>query len=158
MAFSFFLIGSCASVHARSVERKSETSDLEAARYLRNGYVLYEAKNRTLHQSIFIKKMGEARIAFHLFVENYLNGKTASLHGIAKTDIHADLETDDDANGIAYFAGEYVYGKDCQLHIRLELPERNHVRTIEVDCDRYHDASCPFGSVQLLERVVKPSP
>ena len=156
--FSFFLIGSCASAYAHSVERKSEISALEAAGYLKKGYVLYEGKNQTLHELIFIKKKGEARVAFHLFVENQLNGKTASLHGIAKMNIHVDLESDEDANGTGYFAGEYVYGKGCELHIRLELPERNHVRTIEVDCDRYHDASCPFDSVQLLERVVKPSP
>lgn len=114
--------------------------------------VTYLFENDTLMQRAELKSISDTTVHFVLTSKNKRNGKLAVIEGLANSVADADPEIDEDEEGNAYPAQEYIFEKGCWLSIRVDMEEMDKLRVIEASCEKVHDKSCPFGSLGILRR------
>jgi hypothetical protein len=112
----------------------------------------YVYENDTLIQKIEIQYLSKEKISFLLTSENKQNKKIFKIQGTALSIADSDPEIDEDEEGSAYPAQQYIYENECWLSIRIDLEEFNRIRIIEGNCEKLHHKSCPFESVGILRK------
>ena len=113
------------SVRTRS-RAKTRVSDKTAiSEKLNNESFQYFFESDTLKQNVEVKTLSDSTIRFLLISENKINGKIAKIQGVAKSMTHVDPEIDDDEEGNAYPAKEFIYNDKCILHIRIDMLQKD---------------------------------
>ncbi len=126
----------------------SETSKVTTQVHQKQFSFVYE--NDTLLQKLDIKSFSAESIEFSLTSTNKSKNKTVNIEGVAKAKSSSDPEIDEDEEGNAYPAQVYIFEKDCWLSFRIDMESKDKVRIVEADCDKFHNANCPFASVSTL--------
>lgn len=116
--------------------------------------LVYFFESDTLKQNVEVKTLSDSTIRFLLISENKINGKIAKIQGVAKSMTHVDPEIDDDEEGNAYPAKEFIYNDKCILHIRIDMLQKDKLIVKEGGCAMLHDSSCPFKSLGILRKRV----
>lgn len=103
---------------------------LDSTTVKEKGTYTYQYKNEHITQTLIITYIKRGRIAFDLTTSNNRIHKASHLKGIANMlDPNGDYETDDDDEGNAYSAKEYIYETgDCDLSIRVDVDSFNFVQ------------------------------
>jgi hypothetical protein len=110
-------------------------------------------ENDSIIQSIDIRFITEKKIQFAIRVVNKISKGTKQLSGIAIREVEGDPETDEDADGYAYSAIEYVHKAACELNIRVAMEKRDKVQINGATCDAQADAHYPFNSLGVLTLI-----
>jgi len=116
----------------------------------------YVYENDTIKQTLDIVFINKRKIEFKLVVDNKIINNTKQLKGAAIGNVDADPETDEDAEGYAYPAIQYVYGgAKCELDIRVAMEKKDKVQINGAICDSIGDIRHPFHSVGVMNIVHK---
>jgi hypothetical protein len=113
-----------------------------------NASTVFVFENETLKQTVELGTFTENEIAFKLTSENKVKKQRAAIEEVARS-AGGDPETDEDADGNAYPAVEYIYRKSCWLTFRIDWDTKTRMRINEADCS-VHGPDCPFASAGLL--------
>lgn len=120
----------------------------------KDSVLIFTFSNDTLIQMIDIEPISNTIIHFTLYSKNKKSQQTAEISGTATCNDTADPEIDEDENGFAYPAQQYLSDGSCQLSIRLDMLHMDKVRTVLMNCEEHKHSRCPFESIGLLRRNV----
>ncbi len=121
-------------------------------------FKVFKFENKTLTQTIKIKKITKAKIFFELTSENKKYNIKSVISGYA-IDKYPGMggENDEDDDGIAYFVIQYDFSfpeSNSGLYIRVDAEEGRRVTIVEYNMDNFRSKYCPFDSQGIL-RLVK---
>ncbi len=114
--------------------------------------MVFTFENDTLFQQVEVKFITKNEFSFLLTSKNKQKGKYSQVNGIAKSKNDVDPEIDEDEEGNAYPAQQYIFEKNCWLSFRVDMQLKDKLRVIESNCENHHDSGCPFGSVGILRK------
>ncbi|HEX6746109.1 MAG TPA: hypothetical protein VF092_02255 [Longimicrobium sp.] len=115
---------------------------------------VFAVADSVVEQTVAVRWRKEDEIDYRFVVRNKQSGKTREMAGRAAANLDVDPEMDEDEEGTAYSANEFVHeAGDCWFSVRIDMdstpPER--VRTIaSSECGAEPDL--PLVSVGVMRR------
>jgi hypothetical protein len=124
------------------------------AKELDTEYV-YVFENDTIRQRVALNYLTDTVIRFEYTVENTMQKQHSIIRGTAKNKYSGykwyDPEIDQDEEGLAYPADEYVYSNQCWLAFRIHMQTQALLQIMEADCQP--NPYCPLESAGILKLV-----
>jgi hypothetical protein len=111
---------------------------------------IYVFENDTIKQRVALNYLTDIEISFKYTVENKIRQQNVVIQGTAKNEYSEyDPETDEDEEGMAYPADQYIYSNNCWLAFRIHMQTQALLQIMEADC--LPNPYCPFKSVGILK-------
>jgi hypothetical protein len=121
------------------------------AKELDTEYV-YAFENDTIRQRVALNYLMDTVIRFAYAVENKIRLQSSVIQGTAINKYSRnDPEIDQDEEGLAYPADEYVYSNQCWLAFRIHMETQALLQIMEADCQP--NPYCPLESAGILKLV-----
>lgn len=114
----------------------------------------YVFSNDTLIQKVTLEYLSDNKIRFVLLSKNNIRELSDSVKGIATSKSSEDPEIDEDEEGNAYPAQEYIFDGDYWLSIRIDMEKKDKLRIIVGEnYPSKHKEYCPLGSIGILHKT-----
>lgn len=114
----------------------------------------YYFANDTLIQKIVVKNISDTKISFVLMSENIKRELSDTLKGIAISKSDFDPEIDEDEDGNAYPAQEYIFDGKYRMSIRIDMEDKDKLRVVTSDnVPSKHKEYYPLRSIGILHRI-----
>jgi len=165
LIISLFMLSSCInqsskqnSTSINEADSNAEKSSNDTIKYntmkSEDSHSTYVFSNDTLIQKVTLEYLSDNKIRFVLVSKNNIRELSDSVKGIATSKSSGDLEIDEDEEGMAYFAQEYIFDGDYWLSIRIDMDKKDKLRIIVGENYPFkHKEYCPLSSIGILYRT-----